>query len=124
VLRQTRTSRSALLLVALVSAAVALLLPAPPADARACGSFTKRISADTTYVIRVSASGGLACRSAMGIMRDFWFERGRRRHGGPATYQTWWTLRRWPGFRCTTGAGSGVCRRGARQARYTIPPPD
>jgi hypothetical protein len=43
-----------------------------------------------------------------------------RRHGGPASYQTYWTNERFRGWRCGTGAGGGGCRRGSRRVLYEV----
>jgi len=109
--------------LALASALVAVSLCVPGvASARDCGSFDKKISSDTTYTIEVSTSR-VTCRSGTRLMKDFWFRRGRVQHGGPYTYNTYFTLKRWPGWRCYTGAGAGQCnKRGGRRVRYTIPP--
>ena len=91
--------------VALLALVLALAGASPAFAHRSCGSFEKRVSEDTAYVIRVSKRGRVSCRSARGLVKDFWFNRGRVKHGGPYSYNTYYTLKRFPGWRYGRGRG-------------------
>lgn len=58
----------------------------------------------------------LRCRKARRILR-YWFDDGRGVHHHPEGTE-WWSLDRYPGWRCGTGAGAGYCSKGRRIAGY------
>lgn len=80
---------------------------------RACGSF------HATYRIRVYATG-MSCRRAVAIQKEWWL--------GPPTRQVvvnggsgaggYVLLKRYPGWRCSSGSGGGQCVRGPAVAAY------
>lgn len=109
--------RSSLGFLAAVAVAVALasLLFAPGAGAadtyRRCGEMH---GADH-WKARISATH-MTCRRARHILR-YWFNEGPGVHYHP-THSEWWTLDRYPGWRCGFGAGGGGCSKGRRSAGY------
>jgi hypothetical protein len=115
------TFRSALT-ISLLSGALAVgaapaakAAPGPAATAsKACGSFKH------TYRYRVSASGGLKCASAMRIVKSFIRSHSSwREHTTDGTVAgTYYTHRRYKGWRCFEGSGGGSCLRGKRSAGY------
>jgi hypothetical protein len=40
-------------------------------------------------------------------------------HHGPENIDGWWTLGRYPGWRCQEGTGGGGCEKGGRQAAFS-----
>jgi hypothetical protein len=118
-----RTLCASLLVPAL--AAAALLLPSGPAAAwpgpdgaydwpgmKKCGSFPAR------YRIYVYANKRLGCRKARKVMKAWWLGKPGTvvEHDGPTGGYV--TLKRFPGWRCDSGAGGGGCRKGRRVAGY------
>jgi hypothetical protein len=70
------------------------------------------------YRIDVYAKN-VSCRRARNVQKAFW--RGSEKsviyhpmHG----VDEYWTLKRFPGWRCTTGAGGGSCAKGRATAAY------
>jgi hypothetical protein len=97
-----------------LSAALLLLGFAAPAGAsddpwgpgfRTCGSFKSG-----EYTIKVHAKG-MTCKRAKAIQREFWNGPKRRKveHNGADNASSYVTLKRYPGYRCATGAGAGTC---------------
>jgi hypothetical protein len=58
----------------------------------------------------------IRCRKARRILR-YWFEEGSGVHYHPEGSE-WWTLDRYPGWRCGFGAGAGACSKDRRIAAY------
>lgn len=79
-----------------------------------CGSF------EASYRIYVYANDDLRCRKARRIMRELWFgpERRKVRVNGGTGADGYVRLKRYPGWRCTSGAGGGACERGRKVAGY------
>lgn len=79
---------------------------------RACGSFHAH------YRIKVY-SRHLRCRRAMRIQREYWLAPPSRtvevNHGG----RPYVLLKRFPGWKCFSGAGGGTCNKGRKVAAYT-----
>jgi hypothetical protein len=106
--------KKALLLVVLV---VALSSEAVPASAHSshyldgyshCGP----VHNGTGAKIWVSAQG-VSCGLARRVDHEFYFgpEDRKRHHGGSTVEQSWWTLKRFPGWRCGEGTGGGSCHK-------------
>lgn len=108
------------LVVIVTGFAVLLLVPARSAAEtpfgphyRSCGSF------HAEYKINVYASR-VNCRRAMRIQREFWLAPPDRivevyRRRGPQLI----LLKRFPGWKCFSGAGGGGCHKGRKVAAYT-----
>jgi hypothetical protein len=60
------------------------------------------------------------CPVAVKIGRDFLTSRGLTRHGGPSSAETWYTLKRFPGWRCGTGTGGGGCSKGQARVGWQL----
>jgi hypothetical protein len=80
---------------------------------RKCGTFR------STYVIHVYAKH-TTCSVARRIQREYWLAPKSRVvehwHGNEAN--SWVTLKRYPGWKCTSGSGGGLCRKGRKWAAY------
>jgi len=109
--------RSSRLLAGVIAVLVLLLATSAPAGAKAakrCGSFTH------TYRYTVSASGRVSCTSALRIVKSFirshssWKEHST----DGTTAGTYYTNRKYRGWRCGEGSGGGSCWRGKRTASY------
>jgi hypothetical protein len=84
-------------------------------DFRHCGP----VRGGDSFAIHVSAKK-LACPRAKRVVREFYFGTERRkRHHGPENYNGWWTLKRFPGWRCTEGTGGGGCRKRGHEAAFS-----
>lgn len=60
------------------------------------------------------------CRLARRIVGEFYFgPSDRKRHHGPENYTGWWTLDRYPGWRCTEGTGGGSCFQHGKIAAFS-----
>jgi hypothetical protein len=82
---------------------------------RHCGG----IRGSSVAKIHVSAAG-ISCRRAKRIDREFYYgPPDRKHHHGPENYNGWWTLTRYPGWRCTEGTGGGGCRKHGAQALFS-----
>ena len=74
------------------------------------------------YTIKVyaskhtSSSKAITCGRAESIQREYWNGDRSDRHYHPNGDYT--TLKRFPGWRCGSGAGGGVCSSGKRMAGY------
>jgi hypothetical protein len=69
--------------------------------------------------IYVSADG-LTCTHARRIVREYRFgPEGRKVHHGPENYNGWWSLKRFPGWRCHEGTGGGGCEKHGRSAAFS-----
>lgn len=80
---------------------------------RSCGSFK------AGFTINVSAKR-VSCRIAMRIQQEYWRGPDRRKvivDGGTGA-SGYVLLKRYPGWRCTSGAGAGACAKGAKRAAY------
>lgn len=88
-----------------------------------CGLFLNEDNIEgTTYYARVTVhnSDHLSCKTAMAVVEAFWNpEEDIVSHGGPSEVQIYYTMRRFPGWRCYTGAGGGGCLHRHRLAAYT-----
>jgi hypothetical protein len=102
-------------LTAALALALALVAPAGAASAKTCGTFTHG------YHYEVSASGGVSCRSALRIVKSFIRSNASwKKHSiDDTTAGTYYTNRRYKGWRCAEGSGGGSCHRGKRTASYT-----
>lgn len=106
-----------------VGAVVAFLLAFLPASATANSQqFCTAFNGMGSTVVVSKMTKNPTCAVAAGITRDFLTRRGVTRHGGPSNAQTWYTLKRYPGWRCGTGAGGGGCRKASRQIGWEITP--
>lgn len=79
-----------------------------------CGSF------QSGYRIYVYANRYLTCTRAKRVIKAWWL--GPRRtvisHNGGSGANGYYTLTRYPGWRCISGSGGGSCRRGKTIAGY------
>jgi hypothetical protein len=113
-------SRRILAVTGLVAYALTLSLPAHAVAAgywgpgfRICHSFVDRRGS-----IYVSARH-VSCRKAVRVEREYWLAPKRRKElVGPDEYNGYVRLKRFPGWRCTSGAGAGGCRKGRHEAVY------
>jgi hypothetical protein len=79
-----------------------------------CGSFRAQ-----GYRIYVYANHHLSCRKAARVMRAFWGpSRGVVAHNGGAGAFGWYTLKKYPGWKCNSGAGGGSCSHKHSVAGY------
>jgi hypothetical protein len=84
---------------------------APP---KVCGEFKAQ-----GYVMTVSAEH-LPCATAMAIQREYWLAPDSRRtyHDNGFVYNSYVTLKRYPGWKCSHGSGAGTCTKGTKVAWY------
>jgi hypothetical protein len=63
----------------------------------------------------------VSCARARRIDREFYFgPEDRKRHHGDETIQgSWWTLKRYPGWRCGEGTGGGSCHKHGATAFFS-----
>ena len=116
------TLRATALVLALAASAAAVAGPAvawpgPDGDydwpgMKKCGSFPAE------YRIYVYANKRTRCLKARKVMKAWWLGKPSSvvQHDGPTGGYV--TLKRFPGWRCNSGAGGGGCRKGARMAAY------
>lgn len=95
-----------LLCLAIVVATVVSVAPAVAASQRSCG-----LTASSKYAFKVSAHGPVKCRNAKTLVRSFFSRKGFKKHGGPYVANTYYTSRRWPGWKCGLAAGGGGCTK-------------
>jgi hypothetical protein len=111
-----------LLLIGLVIAAVTLSVSGGTAHAtpnydwpgmKKCGTFKAE------YRIWVYAKH-ITCRTARRIQKEYWLGPDSRKvvYNGGTGAGGWITLKRFPGWKCTSGAGGGGCSRGRKSASY------
>ncbi len=85
-----------------------------PAGYKRCSTFTVRggpIHVDARH---------LSCRKAMRIQKEYWLApESEKELVGPNEYNGYVRLKRFPGWRCTSGAGAGDCVKGRMEAGYT-----
>ncbi len=112
----TKTKISwAVLLVALATVVSSASAAGPYGpDYEYCGSF----SADS-YKIEVYATD-MRCRKAVRIQREYWLAPRHRKVfvNGGAGASGYVLLKRFPGWRCGSGAGGGQCTKGNASAAY------
>ena len=107
----------------LAAAAIALAAVATPAQAtpnydwpgmKKCGTFKAQ-----SYTIYVYAKN-IKCATARRIQKEYWLGPRSRKvvHNGGTGASGWVTLKRYPGWRCTSGSGGGGCNRGKKSASY------
>jgi hypothetical protein len=109
--------RLVLLGIAALIASVVLASSAASAPTVQCGSFVK------TYRIEVSKQGKIPCRSARLMVKDLLSGRGRVRHGKPGAALPYYTLARWPGWKCRAATGGGACAKGSQRVKWKARPP-
>ncbi len=79
---------------------------------RHCGSFQAR------YRIHVLARH-VSCRKARRVQREYWLApESEKELVGPDEYNGYVRLKRFPGWRCTSGARAGACVKGRKEASY------
>jgi len=111
------------LLVILLTLGVALGGSAAPAQAtpnydwpgmKKCGTFKAEDYRIWVYAKHVS------CRKARRIQKEYWIAPDSRKviHNGGSGADGWVKLKRYPGWRCGSGAGGGDCVRGNKYAGY------
>ncbi|MBS1862867.1 MAG: hypothetical protein JSS68_14280 [Actinobacteria bacterium] len=109
----------AVILMALVCLGGVLAFPAQgdaftvPAGYKGCGSFQAR------YTIHVVAKH-VSCRTAMKVQKEYWLApESEKELVGPDEYNGYVRLKRFPGWRCTSGAMAGACVKGRKEAAYS-----
>ena len=100
-----------------------MALAAPNWPTHRCGSFLYWVTpqygnAGLWYSIGVF-NADVGCEKAMGLIEDFWHGQGVH-HGGPSDAQSWWTLPRYPGWKCRQGAAAGSCTLQNGIAAYEV----
>ncbi|MFL5865705.1 MAG: hypothetical protein ACJ766_01240 [Thermoleophilaceae bacterium] len=110
--------RLALVVFLLVSCAAATSLSAHASGTSAASAWKRcgKIHAAPHGHFRVSKKGHVSCRKAKSLMNQFLNKHKGKKHGGPAGYQTYYTLGHW---KCGTGAGGGDCKRKHPRARVS-----
>jgi hypothetical protein len=76
---------------------------------RRCESYKQSFGGSPPTIYRVTISAmGISCHEAERIIQQWQSGRGVKVHNrsGPLN-ATYWTLKRWPGWRCDEGAGGG-----------------
>ena len=108
--------RLALVVVLLVSCVAATSIAAHASGASAASAWKKcgKIHAKPHGHFKVSKKGHVSCKKARKLMNDFLNKHKGKKHGGPAQYQTYYTLGHW---KCGTGAGGGGCTHKHPSAR-------
>ena len=108
--------RLVLLCLAALVASVVLASSAASAPTVACGSFVK------TYRIEVSKQGKIPCSAARLMVKDLLTGRGRVRHDKPGAALPYYTLARWPGWKCRAATGGGACAKGPQRVKWRTRP--
>lgn len=69
--------------------------------------------------IHVSAKH-ISCRKARAIQKEYWNGPDSRKVivDGGSGWKGYIKLKRYPGYKCTSGAGAGMCKKGRRIAAY------
>jgi hypothetical protein len=92
---------------------------APPD--RRCGSFASRNSSGEPYVVTVTSQAGASCRQATAVIGAFWSPKHLAvHHGGQSVAESYYTLKGFPGWRCSEAAGAGLCSRRGEAAGYEV----
>lgn len=72
-------------------------------------------------LITVTPRVNLSCEKASAVIGAFWSPEDLAVHrGGKFTFNSYYTLKGFPGWRCYQAAGGGVCRRGKQVAGYEV----
>jgi hypothetical protein len=102
------------LLGAITSFPRSVLASSTPEGFKRCGSF----KAGQLH-IHVSAEH-VTCRLALKVQREYWLApESEKELVGPGEYNGYVRLKRFPGWRCTSGAGAGNCAKGRKDAFYS-----
>jgi hypothetical protein len=81
-----------------------------PVGYKGCGSFKARYTIHV-YVKHVS------CRTALRVQKEYWLAPEIEKElVGPDEYNGYVRLKRFPGWRCTSGAMAGACVKGRKEA--------
>lgn len=98
-----------------------LLMSLPPRAAASSSQFCSAFQTTDRTVVVSKMTTNPTCVVAAAITRNVLSGRGVTRHGGPANAENWYSLKRFPGWRCDTGAGgAGECRKGARRIGWEM----
>lgn len=73
------------------------------------------------YLIEVAARG-VTCRQARAVVTEFYIRGNGVEHGDGTLAGSWYTLTRFPGWRCSQGSGGGGCRNGNAFVSYEVLP--
>jgi len=114
-----RPARFAIAAVAVALAFSIVVSPAAPTPnydwpgMKKCGTFKAQ------YTIYVYAKN-IRCSTARRIQKEYWLGPDSRKvvHNGGTGAAGWITLKRYPGWKCTSGSGGGGCNRGKKSASY------
>jgi hypothetical protein len=98
--------------VLVFGAATAVVTAAPAAHT--CGYFFKKGND-----VIVFESGPVSCAHATLIVRAFWSGVGVKMHG-TSDATSYFTIRAWPGWRCSQAAGAGQCTKQTATASYKV----
>lgn len=87
-----------------------------------CNSFIGESTDGTTlYRIVVSNSSGLSCDRATSVIEAFWGPEGTVTQHGQVVFNSYYTIRGFPGWRCQEATGAGLCTlRDGRVAEYEV----
>ena len=80
---------------------------------RICKSF--RVGGSAIYV----SAKSVRCKKAVRVIKEYYLApESQKEVVGPGAYNGYVRLKRFPGWRCTSGAGAGGCRKGRKMAAY------
>jgi hypothetical protein len=89
----------------------------------ACATYVEHSRRAGTHRITVRAQH-LGCPTARRVIHDFWSDQvALHQHSGKNGYPIWYTMDPWPGWRCVSEGGAGVCKEHARRALYLVVQP-
>ncbi|HEY1358734.1 MAG TPA: hypothetical protein VGF21_10550 [Thermoleophilaceae bacterium] len=109
--------RRCVLVIAVLAVAVAATAITAQAGGVSAASAWKscgKIKAPPSGHFKVKRKGKVSCKKARKLMKQFLVQHKGKKHGGPAQYQTYYTLGHW---KCGSGAGGGGCKRKHPKAR-------
>lgn len=115
---RSKPARTAACLIGLALSLAAFTFPQAgdatvAAGYKRCGSFHAR------YTIHVVARH-VSCRTALRVQKEYWLApESEKELVGPDEYNGYVRLKRFPGWRCTSGAMAGACVKGRKEAAYS-----
>ncbi|HJQ29594.1 MAG TPA: hypothetical protein VJ827_09640 [Rubrobacter sp.] len=120
---RTLVGTATMILLALVCAGSLLAFPREGMAYPGMPGFKRCGAFDTGQLhIHVSAKH-VSCRMAMKVQKEYWLApESEKELVGPDEYNGYVRLRRFPGWRCTSGAGAGNCAKGRQDAFYSTFP--
>ena len=110
--RRLRIIACAVLVALSVPAATDFALAAPHVPGmKYCGSFNAK-----SLRIYVYANGHVTCAKSRRVQKAYW--RGKTVYHDCSPACAYSTLKRYPGWRCNSGAGGGDCRKRKKVSHY------